>query len=316
MISAEENIEAIESETEIKDIDFDEAVNAQEDNINYFQEDDVVYNIEKDFYVGSQGELRLKAEGLFKKAREKGISIEEIDVITLKEKKEEIPGLGEVELPTFIAKVKGRLIKTGQYITDGKQIDYYNRYQKYIAKKLYQKNLIRSEKGKILYEGGKPKVKSEPVLSLTEWEKFEIGKEMIEDKEFGLEKTITGACDRVIRKLMGENDWLYPGEAKLLDEEFEEVQKRIKSSRMTNKPEDKIEGAEKKATEKQKNFFKSRINNSGLDAEDKKVMDVIMEELGYGNNIDDLTVNQMSKAINNIYNIVPIVKDKLNKQVQ
>ena len=81
---------------------------------------------------------------------------------------------------------------------------------------------------------------------------------------------------------------------------------------MTNKLEDKIEGIEKKATEKQ-NYFKSRINNSGLDAKDKKVMDVIMEELGYGNNIDDLTVNQMSKAIDNIYNIIPLVKDKLNK---
>ena len=49
MISAEENIKAIESETEIKDIDFDDAVNAKEDNINYSQEDGVVYNIEKDF---------------------------------------------------------------------------------------------------------------------------------------------------------------------------------------------------------------------------------------------------------------------------
>jgi hypothetical protein len=33
---------------------------------------EVLYNKEKDFYRGMSGELRMKAEGLFKKAKEKG----------------------------------------------------------------------------------------------------------------------------------------------------------------------------------------------------------------------------------------------------
>jgi len=61
----------------------------------------------------------------------------------------------------------------------------------------------------------KNRVKENPEFYLTDWEKFQIGKDIIEDKEFGLEKTITGACDRIIRKLMGENDWLSPQEARL-----------------------------------------------------------------------------------------------------
>jgi len=50
----------------------------------------------------------------------------------------------------------------------------------------------------------KNRVKENPEFYLTDWEKFQIGKDIIEDKEFGLEKTITGACDRIIRKLMGK----------------------------------------------------------------------------------------------------------------
>jgi len=34
-------------------------------------DDGITYNIDKDFYKGLKGELRLKAEGLFKKAKEK-----------------------------------------------------------------------------------------------------------------------------------------------------------------------------------------------------------------------------------------------------
>jgi len=70
---------------------------------------------------------------------------------------------------------------------------------------------------------------------LTDWEKFQIGKDIIEDKEFGLEKTITGACDRIIRKLMGENDWLSPQEARLLDEEFNSVQSSMQKVRRKNR---------------------------------------------------------------------------------
>ncbi|MBZ4645512.1 MAG: hypothetical protein JG777_1001 [Clostridia bacterium] len=289
---------------------------SEELSVKDIDDNAVTYNTEKDFYVGAQGELRLKAEGLFKKAREKGISIEDIQVMTLKENRAEFPGIGMVELSTFIAKVKGRLLKTGQTITDGKQIDYYNRYQKYIAKKIEQKNIMRDENGKIIWEEGRPKIKPNPDLFLTEWERFEIGKALVEDKEFGLEKTITGACDRVIRKLMGENDWLYPGEAALLDEEFEEVQERIKSNKEEKQAK---EGAApiRKASERQINFFKSKIRNAGLDAENDQVISAIMEEMGYKDkDIQDLSVGQMSKAIDSIYQIIPNVKEKLSKRLQ
>ncbi|MDK2801406.1 MAG: hypothetical protein PWQ70_3025 [Clostridiales bacterium] len=280
------------------------------------EDTEVTYNMQKDFYVGAQGELRFKAEGLFKKAREKGISIEDIQVMTLKENQAEFPGIGMVDLPTFIAKVKGRLLSTGQMIADGKQIDYYNRYQKYLAKKIEQKNIMRDENGNILWENKRPKIKPNPDLFLTEWERFEIGKALIEDKEFGLEKTITGACDRVIRKLMGENDWLYPGEAVLLDEEFEEVQEKIKKN-LEEKQTKESTGPVRRASTKQINFFKSKINNAGLDAENDHIISMIMEEMGYKNkNMEDLSVGQMSQAIDSIYRVIPIVKDKLSKRLQ
>ena len=267
-------------------------------NINSDDTEQIIYDVGKDFYVGAQGELRLKAEGLFKKAREKGISIEDVEVMTLKENTAEFPGIGTVDLPTYIAKVKGRLLTTGQVITDGKQIDYYNRYQKYIARKIEQKNIMRDERG------NKVKVKSPPDLFLTEWERFEIGKALIEDKDFGLEKTITGACDRIIRKLMGENDWLYPGEAALLDEEFEDVQQRVKRS------QEKARNI-RKASDKQINYFKSKINNAGLNADDSQIINIILEEMGHKNKgIQDLSVSQMSEAIDKVSNVIPVVKER------
>jgi len=90
----------------------------------------------------------MKAEGLFKKAKEKGISIEDVSINILKENRAEFPGLGEVELPTFIVKIRGRDMSTGQIIVDGKQIDYYNRYQKYIAKKIEEKNMVGNDEAK------------------------------------------------------------------------------------------------------------------------------------------------------------------------
>lgn len=277
---------------------------------------EVTFNLEKDFYRGAQGELRLKAEGLFKKAREKGISIEDVQVMTLRENSMDIPGIGTVELPTFIAKVTGRLLKTGQVITDGKQIDYYNRYQKYVAKKIEQKNIVRDENGKVVWEGGRPKINPNPDLHLTEWERFEIGKELIDDKEFGLEKTITGACDRIIRKLMGENDWLHPQEAALLDEEFEEVQEKIKKQTQERQRKE-TETPIRKASDKQINYFKSKIKNAGLDANKEQVIDLIMREMGYENtNMEDLSVKQMSQAIDSVYQVLPKVKEKLGQQVQ
>ena len=257
-------------------------------------ENEVSFQIQKDFYRGAQGEFRFKAEGLFKKAKEKGIAIEDIQVVTLKENSASIPGIGIVELPTFIAKVTGRLIKTGQVMTDGKQIDYYNRYQKYIAKKIEQKNRARGER-------------NQPEFYLTDWERFEIGKELIEDKEFGLEKTITGACDRVIRKLMGENDWLYPQEAAMLEEEFEEVQEKIKQ----------VQVPAKKASDKQINYFKSKLKNAGLDVGKHQVIQLTMEEMGYeGKNIEELSVKEMSQAIDTVYEVVPQVKERLNEIMQ
>ena len=67
---------------------------------------EIQYNQEKDFYKGIGGELRMKAEGLFKKAKEKGISIEDLSINVLKEKKVEFPGVGNVELPSYLVKIK------------------------------------------------------------------------------------------------------------------------------------------------------------------------------------------------------------------
>jgi len=39
-------------------------------------------------------------------------------------------------------------MSTGQIIVDGKQIDYYNRYQKYIAKKIEEKNMVGNDEAK------------------------------------------------------------------------------------------------------------------------------------------------------------------------
>ncbi len=269
---------------------------------------EVVYDTTKDFYKGMRGELRFKAEGLFKKAREKGISIEDIEIKTLKSQNVEFPGVGNVELPTYIVKVKGIILENQQSMIDGKQIDFYNRYQKYIAAKIEDKNQERDERGKIIYNNRKPVVREEPDLTLSDWEKFEIGKAIIEDKEFGLEKTITGACDRVIRKLMGENDWLYPGEARLLEEEFDEVDRKV-SARGTGKGE---ETGVKKASEKQLAYLKSKIKHAGLDPEDRKTLLMIVQQLGFGEKEpEQLSVPEMSRLIDTVNNAIPAVKEKL-----
>jgi len=77
---------------------------------------EIVYNQEKDFYRAIGGELRMKAEGLFKKAKEKGISIEDVSINILKENRAEFPGLGEVELPTFIVKIRGGICQPGKLL--------------------------------------------------------------------------------------------------------------------------------------------------------------------------------------------------------
>jgi hypothetical protein len=267
---------------------------------------EVVYNKEKDFYKGAGGELRMRAEGLFKKAKEKGISIEDVSINLVKENKVNFPGIGKLELPVYLVKVRGKDMTNGQVIVDGKQIDYYNRYQKYIAEKIEEKNAsIIEEEG--INEKGQD-FKNNLDYLLTDWEKFKIGKDLIEDKEFGLEKTITGACDRIIRKLMGENDWLYPEEARLLDEEFYYVQDKI--SKNTKKP---VKTPDKKATIRQINYLKRKLKNAGLNADDEIVFKMVLKEAGF-ESLEEISIIDMSKIIEGLNNIILKVKEVVNRE--
>lgn len=276
-------------------------------------ETEVVYNTEKDFYKGIGGELRYKAEGLFKKAREKGISIEDIEVNQLKDNGAEFPGLGFISLPALLVKVRGRHMQSGQVITDGKQIDYYNRYQQYLAERIQSKNGIKDGKGRTAKESRKEVAWENPQFVLSDWELFEIGKDLLDDKEFGLEKTITGACDRVIRKLMGENDWLYPGEARLLDEEFSAVQKKIEATQ--DKSGSVQTAAPKKATERQINYLKAKIKNLGADPYDGTVMKEVIRQSGFeAEDINSLSTGEVSKIIDSIGIIMPKVKKSLEQR--
>lgn len=275
---------------------------------------EVTYKSDKDFYKGVNGEFRLKAEGLFKKAKEKGISIEEINIAALRENTAEFPGMGVTELPTYMVKVKGRHVASGQVIVDGKQIDYFNRYQKYLAQKIEQKNILKDEKGKAVREYGKIKLKDDPEFGLSEWELFEIGKGLVEDKEFGMEKAITGACDRVIRKLMGENDWLYPEEARLLDEEFNTVQEAIAKER-ENTGQSQGGQLKKKATERQINYLKAKIKNLGLDPDSSETIKEILSSMGYdAKGLEDLNTVEMSRIIDNMHSVASRLKEKQGKE--
>lgn len=273
---------------------------------------EVVYNSSKDFYKGMSGELRYKAEGLFKKAKEKGISIEDIDVITLKENSVEFPGIGVMELPAYFVRVKGRHIQSGQVLMDGKQIDYFNRYQEYMADKIERKNVLRDERGKVIWENNKPKVKHDVDFLLSEWERFEIGKNLVDDKAFGLEKTITGACDRIIRKLMGENDWLSPDEARLLDEEFNKVQERIARGQAGDRQEPLK--TQKKATDRQVSYLKAKIKNFGLDPDNDDVIKELLKQTGYSStDIKELSTSDMSRIIDNVSSVMPKVREAMVK---
>lgn len=279
----------------------------------YDKVSDISYNPEKDFYRGIGGELRMKAEGLFKKAKEKGISIEEVNITTLRDNKVDFPGIGAVELPAYIVTVKGRDVQTGQVMVDGKQMDYYNRYQRYAADRISEKNTVRDERGRAVRENNGVKYRQEAEMSLNEWELFEIGQSLIDDKEFGMEKTITGACDRVIRKLMGENDWLYPEEARLLDEEFNLVQDSIAREGANRRTA--AQPQIRKATERQINYLKARVRNSGLDADNEKVIREVIRQSGFGSTDPaELSTSSISKVIDGINDIIPKVKDVLVKQ--
>lgn len=261
---------------------------------------EVMYNKEKDFYKGSGGELRMKAEGLFKKAKEKGISIEDVSVSLVKENKVNFPGVGKIELPVYLVKVRGRDMTNGQVIVDGKQIDYYNRYQKYVAEKIEEKNAAQKEG----VDEKEQHFKNNLDYLLTDWEKFKIGKELLEDKEFGLEKTITGACDRIIRKLMGENDWLYPEEARLLDEDFYYVQDKINKN-----VKREVKTADKKATVRQVNYLKQKLKNAGLNADDEFILKTVFKEAGFDDSIEKISITDMSKIIEGLNSIIPKVKE-------
>ncbi|NLL05692.1 MAG: hypothetical protein GX270_07885 [Clostridiaceae bacterium] len=283
-------------------------MNATE-NLNKETPQEIVYSKDKDYYKGIGGELRMKAEGLFKKAKEKGISIEDIDIVKLTEKSAQFPGIGEIALPAFVIKVQGSDISSGQIIVDGKQIDYFNRFQKYLAQKIENRNMVKDENGKTIYHNRRPKIKENPNFSLSDWELFDIGKELLEDKEFGLEKTITGACDRIIRKLMGENDWLYPEEARMLDEEFSMVESRIQKDQEVKK--ENIPN-KKMATVRQINYLKQKLKNLGLDSESSVVIKGILKEMGFKEKeINELTVGEMSKIIDNLNSVVPKIKGNL-----
>ncbi len=301
---------------------------------------DVVYSKDKDFYRGGSGELRYKAEGLFKKAKEKGISIESIEISVLKENREEFPGVGTVELPTYVIKVVGKDLNSGQSIVDGKHLDYFNRYQNYVAEKIEAKNLVRDEAGRVLRDNNKPRIKNDMDLTLTDKEKFLIAKELIDDKEFGLEKTITGACDRVIRKLMGENDWLFPGEVRLLDEEFKKVQAKINTpsvnaqaantTQATNTTHSNITqtnatqvnaarnveseaAANKKATARQVNYLKVRMKTSGIDPDNENIRKEFLKQAGCENGlIEELNMADMSKILDKFDNIAAKVKESIH----
>jgi hypothetical protein len=253
----------------------------------------------------------MKAEGLFKKAKEKGISIEDIDIVQLNERSAKFPGIGEISLPAFVIKVKGSDISSGQVIVDGKHIDYFNRYQKYLAQKIESRNIVKDENGKNVYYNRKPKIKENPDFLLTDWEMFDIGKELLDDKEFGFEKTITGACDRIIRKLMGENDWLYPEEARMLDEEFNSVENRIHKEHEIRKD---ASTTKKKATERQINYLKQKLKNMGVDTDNSTAISGIIKEMGFeSKDISELTVGEMSKIIDGLNTIVPKIKEMLVK---
>lgn len=293
-------------EDEVKDIEVIE---------NEDRSPEVIYKAEKDFYRGMGGELRYKAEGLFKKAKEKGISIEDVSIETVKENSAEFPGLGVVELPALLVRIKGRHLGSGQIMADAKQIDYFNRYQRYVADKIEGKNYLRDEKGKVIRAGGKPKTKSDLDISLTEWERFEIGRDLVDDKEFGLEKTVTGACDRVIRKLMGENDWLYPNEAKLLDEEYNKVQAKIAQDQEIKKQGSSTAVGQRRATDRQINFLKSKIRNLGLDPESDDIIKSILKQAGFETpSLGELSTGDMSKIIDNIGSIVQRMKEEQAKR--
>lgn len=279
------------------------------DNVQNDTAQGIVYNKDKDYYKGIGGELRMKAEGLFKKAKEKGISIEDIDIVEINERSMQFPGIGEISLPTFIIKVKGIDISSGRVIVDAKQIDYYNRFQKYLAQRIENRNAIRDESGKTVYRNRKPRIKENPDFSLDDWELFDIGKELLDDKEFGLEKTITGACDRIIRKLMGENDWLYPEEARMLDEEFNMIESKIQKERETKR--ENVTG-KKMATIRQINYLKQKLKNLGVDSDNSAVMDRLLKEMGFeAKDLNELTIAEMSKMIDNLNILASKIKEDL-----
>lgn len=278
------------------------------------QSNSVSYSVDKDFYEGIGGELRFNAEGLHKKAKEKGISIKNVEIIPLARKSAEFPGIGNVDLPAYIARVIGEQMSTEREIADVKQIDYFNMYQKYVANRLEIKNSKLSDNIVDAPDNKMNEGKKVPQFFLTDWERFEIGKAIIEDKEFGLEKTVTGACDRVIRKLMGENDWLYLKEAEMLESEFNDVNRR-KQQHYSTKSADSSK-TYKRASERQKNYLKMKIKNAGLNPDSKETINRVVSEMGFTNKtIDELSMAEMSKVIESIPQVLPKLREQYQQNI-
>jgi len=87
---------------------------------------------------------------------------------------------------------------------------------------------------------------------------------------------------------MGENDWLSPQEARLLDEEFNSVQSSMQKVRR------KTEGVdpEKESNPRQINYFKQRIKNMGMNPDDPKMLSKIFDRVG----IEPADISELSIA--------------------
>jgi len=106
---------------------------------------------------------------------------------------------------------------------------------------------------------------------------------------------------------MGENDWLSPQEARLLDEEFNSVQSSMQKSQ-EKKQKELIR--KKKATPRQINYFKQRIKNMGMNPDDPKMLSKIFDRVGIEPaDISELSIADMSKIIESLNDIAPKIRE-------
>ena len=109
---------------------------------------------------------------------------------------------------------------------------------------------------------------------------------------------------------MGENDWLYPEEARMLDEEFNMIETRIQKEQEIKKENTTTK---KMATVRQINYLKQKLKNMGIDSENSTVMNSLLKEMGFEvKDINELTVSEMSKMIDSLNTLVPKIKEVLS----